>query len=67
MSIIVPSNHTRIGAWGEKSTSNILYNSINRHAKTSPKHRRHGKLGLQLSLLYYTKDRMGVNEGDFQV
>ena len=35
MSIIVPSNHTRIGAWvnskmsiGEKSTiSNILYNN----------------------------------------
>ena len=40
MSIIVPSNHTRIGAWvsskmwGEKSTS-ILYNTINCHARIS--------------------------------
>ena len=60
MSIIVPSNHTRIGAWvnskmsiGEKSTS-ILYNTtINHHARISHKHRRHGELGLQLSLVHY--------------
>ena len=57
MSIIVPSNHTRIGLGkqynvGEKYTS-ILYNIINRHARISHKHRRHGKLGLQLSLLHY--------------
>ena len=60
MSIIVPSNYTRTGAWvnskmylvGEKSTS-ILYNSIHCHARISDKHRRHGKLGLQLSLLHY--------------
>ena len=60
MSIIVPSNHTRIGAWvnskmyqvGDKSTS-ILYNTLNCHARISHKHRRHGKLGLQLSLSHY--------------
>ena len=38
--VLVPSSHTRIGAWvsskivGEKSTS-ILYSSINRHAEIS--------------------------------
>ena len=58
MSIIVPSNHTRIGAWlnSKKSGRNftsILYNSINRHARTSHKHRRHEELGLQLNLLDY--------------
>ena len=50
MSIIVPSNHTRIGAWvnrtmymGEKT---II---INCHARVSHKqHRIHGKLGLQI-------------------
>ena len=57
MSIMVPSNHTRIGAWvnskivGEKSTS-ILYNSINRHAGISHENRRHGKLGLHNSICY---------------
>ena len=43
MSIIVPSNHTRIGAWinstvrfrGEIHYNSILYNSINRHARIS--------------------------------
>ena len=60
MSIIVPSNHTRIGAWVNSKMSgrnplfnSILYNSINRHARISHKHRRHGKLGLQLSLFHY--------------
>ena len=38
MSIIVPSNHTRIG-----------------------------ELGLQISLLHYIEDRMGVNDVDLQV
>ena len=38
---------------GEKSTSSILYNSINRHAGISHKNTRHGKLGLQLNLLHY--------------
>ena len=58
MSIIVPSSHTRIGVWvnrkhvGEESTR-ILYNIINRHARISHKHKIHGKLGLQLSLLPY--------------
>ena len=58
MSIIVPSSHTRIGAWvnsknvGEKSTS-ILYIIINCHARILHKHKIHGKLGLQLSLLPY--------------
>ena len=37
---------------GEKSTS-ILYNIINSHARISHKHKIHGKLGLQLSLLPY--------------
>ena len=68
MSIIVPSNHTRIGAWvssikcrGEIRTS-ILYNTINCHAKISHKHRRHGKLGLQLlgcNLVCYITSRIG--------
>ena len=56
MSVIVPSNHTRVGAWvnsksrGEIHTINsILYKTINCHARISHKHRRHGKLGLQLS------------------
>ena len=59
MSIIVPSSHTRIACLGKqknvgggKSTS-ILYNIINCHLKVSHKHRIHGKLGVQLSLLYY--------------
>ena len=56
--VVMPSSHTRIGAWansknvGEKSTS-ILYNIINYHARISHKHKIHGKLGLQLSLLPY--------------
>ena len=56
MSIIVPSNHTRIEALvnskivGEKFTS-ILYNSLNHHAGISHKNRKPGKLGLQLNLL----------------
>ena len=58
MSIIVPSNHTRTGAWVNSNMSgrnpiSVLYNSINRHARISHKHRRHGELGLQLSLLHY--------------
>ena len=51
---------------GEKSTS-ILYNSINHHAGISHKNRRHGKLGLELNLLHYIYDPMGVIEGDLQV
>ena len=40
MSIIVPSNHTRIGAWVNSKISgrnplSILYSSINRHARIS--------------------------------
>ena len=62
MSTIVPPSHTRIGAWvnskmylvGDKSTS-ILYNIINCHARISHKHRIHGKLGSQLSLLLYRR------------
>ena len=63
MSIIVPSNHTRKGAWvnskmsGRNPLVSILYNSINRQARTSHKHRRHGELGLQLSLLHYIYHR----------
>ena len=58
MSILVPSNHTRVGAWVNSKMSgrnplSIPYNSINRHARISHKHRRHGELGLQLSLLHY--------------
>ena len=68
MSIIVPSNHTRRGAWVNSKMSGrnplvcmvitysrvlvYLYNSINRHARISHKHIRHGELGLQLSLLH---------------
>ena len=37
---------------GEKSTS-ILYDTSNCHARISHKHRRHEKLGLQLSFLRY--------------
>ena len=44
--------HKNVG--GGKSTSNsILYNIINWHARVSHKHKIHGKLGLQLSLLHY--------------
>ena len=58
MSIIVLSNHTRIGAWvnrkmqggGKNTINSILYNIINCHAQVSHKHRIHGKLGLQLCL-----------------
>ena len=54
MSIIIPpSNHTRIGAWVNSKMSgrnpldySILCNSINRHARISHKHRRHGELGI---------------------
>ena len=57
MSILVPSSHTRIGAWvnskmGGENTS-ILYSIINCHARMSHEHRIHGKLGLQLSMLHY--------------
>ena len=63
MSIKVPSNHTRLGAWvnskmsvGERSTinSSILYNTINCHARISHKHRRHGMLGFINSVCYMT-------------
>ena len=56
---MVPSNHTRIGAWvnGKMQGRNPLVyctrKTINCHARISHKHRRHGKLGLQLSLLHY--------------
>ena len=52
---------------GEKLTI-ILYNYINRHAGKSNKNkdRRHDMLGLQLNLLHYIKDRMGIDEGDLQ-
>ena len=57
MSIIVPSSHTGTGAWVNSKiytiNSIILYNIINCHASVSHKHRIHGKLGLQLSLLHY--------------
>ena len=54
MSIIVPSSHTGIRAWvNSKMYTSILYNIINCHARVSHKHRIHGKLGLQLSLLHY--------------
>ena len=56
MSIIVPSSHTGIGAWINSkmhTIDSILYNTINCHARISHKHRIHGKLGLQLSLLHY--------------
>ena len=50
MSIIVLSNHTRIGAWVTRKCRGILYNIINFHARISHKHRIHGKPGLQLCL-----------------
>ena len=61
MSIIVPSNHTRIGAWvnSKMSARNpllIVYCTIPliaMHARISHKHRRHGEVGLQLSFLHY--------------
>ena len=56
MSIIVPSSHTGMGAWANSkiyTASSILYNIINCQARVSHKHRIHGKLGLQLSLLHY--------------
>ena len=60
MSIIVPTIETyknrglgrQKNVEGKKSTS-ILYNNINYLARVSHKHRIHGKLGLQLSLLHY--------------
>ena len=65
MSIIVPSNHTRIETWVNSKISgrNILLELIvyltnpliNRHARISHKHRRHVKLGLQLSLLQHRR------------
>ena len=62
MSIIVPSRHRRIGAWVNSYLyTSILYNFINFHARVLLyKHRIHGKLGLQLSLLHYLEDQMGV-------
>ena len=54
MSIIVPSSHTGIGAWvNSKIYTSILHHIINCHARVSHKHIIDGKLGLQLSLLYY--------------
>ena len=59
MLIVVTSNHTRVKAWvnskmyhvKERSTSiSILYTTINYPARISHNHRRHEKLGLQLSL-----------------
>ena len=49
MSIIVRSNHTRVGAWENSKMSGrsplvVLYNSINRHAGISHKNRRQGSL-----------------------
>ena len=68
MSIIIPSRHTGMGAWvNNKMYTSILFNIINCHARVSHKQRIHGKLGLQLSLLHYIWDRMGVTKGDFQV
>ena len=54
MSIIVTSSHTEIEVWvNSKMYTSTLYNIINCHARVSHKHRIHGKLGLQLSLLHY--------------
>ena len=50
MSIIVLSNHTRIGAWVTRQYRGRLYNIINCHARISHKHRIQGKFGLQLCL-----------------
>ena len=45
-----------------------MYNiTIDCHARISHKHRIDGKLGLQLSLLHYIHDWMGVTEEDLQV
>ena len=60
MSIIVPSNHTRIGAWVNSKMSGrnpLVYCTIpliamqGYHPNAED---RHGKLGLQLSLLHIT-------------
>ena len=62
MSIIVPSRHTGIGAWVNSNlytSTSILYNFIHFHARVLYKHRIHGKLGLQLSLLHYLTDVSG--------
>ena len=64
MSIIVPSNHTRIGTWVNSKMSGrnpLLYCRIPFTAMTrvSHKHRRHGELGLLLSLLHYIYHRIG--------
>ena len=71
MSVIVPSSHTGIGTWVNSKMYTIvylvLYNIINCHARVSHKHRVHRKLGLQLSLLHYIYDQMGVTKGDFHV
>ena len=62
MSIIVPSNHTRIRTWvnskmSEKSTS-ILYNSINRH--TGINHTKTDKTGsLDYNSICYITSRIG--------
>ena len=76
MSIIVPSSHTRMGAWvnnknvGEKSTINsILYNIINCHARishTKKNKKNTGSLGYN-SVCYLTS-RIGwvSNKGDFR-
>ena len=61
LSIIVPPRHTGIGAWVDsKLYTSILFNFINCHARVLYKHRIHEKLGLQLSLLHYIYDQMGV-------
>ena len=68
MSIIVTSSHTEIEVWvNSKMYTSTLYNIINCHARVSHKHRIHGKLGLQLSLLHYIYNLVGVTKGDFQV
>ena len=48
-----------------KKTS-ILYNIII-VMQGCLRHRIYKKLGLQLSLLHYIQDRMGVTEGDFSL
>ena len=56
MSIIVSSNHTRIGAWVNSKMSGrdpLVYGTIPLIAMQGYNHRRHGELGLQLSLLHY--------------
>ena len=51
------------------TTVSTRYSYINRHAGTPTKHigKRHDKLGLQLNLLHWVEDRMGVDEGHIQV